>query len=250
MSVCDDAVGVVLAGGRGTRFVSSGAVPGPKILQELAGRPLIAYVLDVLREAGIGRIVVIVGYCADELHRVLGGGVEYAYQDVQLGSGHALMCASELLRGVQAPVVVMCGDSPLFRASTVRAMVETQYKTGCKVVLAGAVLDDPSGYGRIVRDGAGRVVRIVEESCASELERGVREVNGGAYVFWTPWLVENMSGMRRNEAGEYNLTDMVRIACERGEDVCVVDCEPDEVLGVNTPYDLERAERVLRSRGL
>lgn len=250
MSVCGDSVGLVLAAGRGTRFVRSGAVPRPKVLEELAGRPLIAYVLDALWEAGIGRIVVIVGYGADEVRRALGDGVEYAYQDVQLGSGHAVMCAVDFLKGVQAPVAVMCGDSPLFRGSTVRAMVDKQRETGCRVVLAGAVLDDPSGYGRIVRDDAGRVVRIVEESCASEAERGVREVNGGAYVFWAPWLVENISDMRRNEAGEYNLTDMVRIACEQGEDVCVVNCEPDEVLGVNTPYDLERAGRVLLSRGL
>ncbi|MDH7601540.1 MAG: NTP transferase domain-containing protein [Armatimonadota bacterium] len=241
-------VGLILAAGRGTRFVRTGVPPRPKVLEPLQGKPLVCHVLETLREAGVKRVIVVVGFGAEQVESVLDSAVEYARQDVQLGSGHAVKCALASLPQPEGPVVVMCGDSPLFKTETIRAMLDEQRKTGAAVVLTSAVVEDPTGYGRIVRDEKGLAQRIVEEKCANAAERTIKEVNGGAYVFWGPWLASNIERMSKNDAGEYNLTDMIRLAVEQGKNVSVVRCEPDEILGVNTPDDLVRAEAVLRSR--
>ncbi len=246
--IVNTAVGLVLAAGRGTRFARSDVAPRPKVIELLLGKPVISYVLETLRDAGVGRVIVVVGFGAQQVEGVLGNAVEYVRQNVQLGSGHAVKRGLNLLRGMEGALVVMCGDSPLFKADTIRAMLDEQRRSDAVVVLVSAVVEDPSGYGRILRDGKGAVLRIVEEKCADNAERAIREVNGGAYVFRAPWLASNIEQISKNDAGEYNLTDMVRIAIQQGKNVSVVRCEPDEILGINTPEDLRRAEDVLRIR--
>jgi len=220
----------------------------PKVLRSLLGRPMVSYVIETLAAAGVEDVTPVVGYRSDQVVRALGDRFTYVIQNEQRGSGDAVKCAREHFRDFEGALVVMCGDSPLLRAQTVRAMIDERRDSGAAVVLASAVLDDPTGYGRIVRDGAGRIVAIVEEKCASEQEREIKEVNGGAYVFDCQWLFANINWMVENQAGEYNLTDMARLAIEGAKGVGVVQCDPEEILGVNTPEELEFVENILRER--
>jgi bifunctional UDP-N-acetylglucosamine pyrophosphorylase/glucosamine-1-phosphate N-acetyltransferase len=240
--------GLVLAAGRGTRFAGEPGRSMPKVLRPVLGRPIISYVLSAVTEAGVADVALVVGYQALEVEAALGDGFVYVLQKQQKGSGHAVACAREEFSGFDGHLVVMCGDSPLFRAETIRKMMRAQVDTGAVVTLASAVLENPFGYGRILRNGQGRITGIVEEKCASPAQRAIREVNGGAYVFDAPWLFGSIDDMAVNEAGEYNLTDMVRVAVGQGRRVSAVECRPEELQGVNTPEQLLAIEEVLRDR--
>jgi len=238
--------GLVLAAGKGTRFQSG--QPMPKVLRPVLGRPMVSYVIESLRGAGVEDITLVVGFGADEVIGALGSQFYYVHQLEQLGSGHAVMCAREHFAGFSGSLVVMCGDSPLFGSGTLHKMIDEHTRTGASITLAVTTLDDPFGYGRILRDDFGRVVGIVEEKCASDKERSIREVNGGAYVFDAEWLFGNIHLMTRNQSGEYNLTDMVRVAAEQNLQVSTVQCDPEELLGVNTPEQLALIEEILRGK--
>jgi bifunctional UDP-N-acetylglucosamine pyrophosphorylase / glucosamine-1-phosphate N-acetyltransferase len=240
--------GLVLAAGRGSRFGGEAGRPFPKVLRPVLGRPMVSWVLDALRGADIDDITLVVGFGADEVRRQIGPSVRYVLQGEQRGSGHAVACAKEAFAGYRGGLVVMCGDSPLFLADTVRRVADEHALTEAAATLTSARLDDPSGYGRIVRDAQRRIVGIVEEKCADEREKAIHEVNGGAYAFDATWLFDNIDKMAVNEAGEYNLTDMVRVAIEQGRTVSAIDCDPSELLGVNTPAQLAEVEEILRWR--
>ena len=240
--------GLVLAGGRGSRFPSETGRIHPKVLRHARGRPIIEYVLDALETAGVDEITLVVGYGAGEVQRVVGDRVQYAHQHEQHGSGHAAKCARELFQQYDGPLVVMCGDSPLFAADTVRQLVKKHQSSEAAITLASAMLDVPYGYGRILRSADGAIKGVVEEKCANESQRQIREVNGGAYCFDARWLYENIEKMALNDAHEYNLTDMVRVAVEQDLTVSAVECDPRELLGVNTPEQLAAVEEILRIR--
>lgn len=240
--------GLVLAAGKGSRFPSEHGHLHPKVLRHALGRPIIEYVLEVLRGAGVDEVTLVVGYGANEVRRAVGDRVAYAVQHEQHGSGHAAKCAKDCYCDYEGPLVVMCGDSPLFAAETVRCLVEEHQNADAAVTLASAVLETPYGYGRILRNDDGTIRGIVEEKCADEHQRAIKEVNGGAYCFDASWLFQNIEKMALNDAHEYNLTDMVRVAVEQGLTVSAVECDPRELLGVNTPEQLAAVEAVLRSR--
>jgi len=199
-----------------------------------------------MRGAGISDISLIIGFGAGEVRGRVGESVRYALQLEQRGSGHAVACAAGLFDGYEGGLVVMCGDSPLFSSETVSAVMREHESAGAAVTLASAMLDDPFGYGRILRDRSGTITGIVEEKCASDEQRAIREVNGGAYAFDARWLFDNIDQMVVNEANEYNLTDMVRVAVEQGRRVSAVNCDSRELLGVNTPDQLRMVEEMLR----
>jgi len=240
--------GLILAAGKGSRFQTESGDPLPKVLRPVLGRPMVSYVIDTLRGSGVAEVVLIVGYRANDVTSELGDGFAYVFQEEQKGSGHAVACAGGHFAGFDGHLIVMCGDSPLFREETVRRMMREHIEAGAVVTLASATLDDPFGYGRILRDCFGRIVGVVEEKCADDAQRAIREVNGGAYAFDAGWLFANIDAMAVNEAGEYNLTDMVRVAIEQGRTVSAVQCDPVELLGVNTPSQLEVVEEILRTR--
>jgi len=238
---------IVLTAGKGTRMESA-RCGQPKALLPLRGRPMLAYVLDVLAEVGIAHPVVVVGRDSEKLmKKALGDACRYAIQEEQLGSGHAVMCARASAGGSKN-VLVMCGDSPLFRAETVRSLMEAHVRERATIALASAVLEDPSGYGRILRDPAGSVMGIVEEKPATDEQKGIKEVNGGCYAFDADWLWKNIESMHGNQAGEYCLTELVEIAITQGRKVVTVPAEPEEVAGINTPAQLEAAEAILKRR--
>ncbi len=246
MSASSAYAGLVLAAGRGSRFCGEGGRPFPKVLRPVLGRPMVSFVLDALRGAGIDDITLVVGFCADEVKNKVGPSVKYVLQPEQNGSGNAVACAKSAFDGYEGGLIVMCGDSPLFTADTVRQIMYEHSRTNAAVTLAAAHLKDPTGYGRILRGVEGRIVGIVEEKCADERQKAICEVNGGAYGFDARWLFENISKMAVNDANEYNLTDMVRVAIEQQRVVSAVACDPRELLGVNTFDQLADVEEILR----
>jgi len=241
---------IVLAAGQGTRMKSK----RPKVLHEVAGRPMVRHVVDALRRAGAERIIVVVGHGADLVRAALAdAGVEFVEQAEQLGTGHAVMQAAPALAGFSGSVVVTCGDAPLLRPETVAAVVAEHERVGAAATLLTAVLDDPTGYGRVIREGgagAGRVVRIVEEADATEEERRIREINSGTYCFRAPLLFAALQHIApENAQGEYYLPDAVGVLARDGQLVQAVAApDPEEVLGVNNRVELARAEAVLRRR--
>ncbi|HUV04627.1 MAG TPA: NTP transferase domain-containing protein [Armatimonadota bacterium] len=239
---------VILAAGKGTRM-ESGRPGRPKVLLLLCGRPILGRVLDVLAEAGITYPVVVVGRHGEKpIKEALGSACRYALQKEQLGSGHAVMCA-QVSAGRSKNILVICGDSPLFKAATIRSLMEAHIREHATITLTSAVLEDPSGYGRILRDPAGSVSGIVEEKLATDQQKAVKEVNGGCYAFEADWLWDNIQSMRRNEAGEYCLTEMVDIAVAQDRKVITVPAELEEIAGVNTPSQLREAEAIFERRG-
>lgn len=237
---------IVLAAGRGTRMAEEGeSVYFPKVLRQVCGRPVIGYVLDALARAGMEDVTVVVGSGAKEVQSALGERYRYVHQSEQVGSGHAVACAAPVLARRSGVAVVMCGDSPLFTPATIQNLIIEIQAENATIALASAFLDDPAGYGRIIRDENGNIERIVEEKGASEEDRTVNEVNGGCYAFDSEWLWANIGRMETNPAGELNLTDLVRVAISDGMTVAASPCDPTEILNVNRLRDLEVVEKII-----
>lgn len=235
---------IVLAAGKGTRMKSD----LPKVLHPLLGRPMVTFVLDALAQLGIEKPVVIVGFHADQVKETLGNQYRYALQSEQKGSGHAVACSQSEAEGIAKNLLILCGDSPLFKLETMRSLMQTHLKTNAAITLTSANLDNPTGYGRILRNSSQEITGIVEEKDATENQKKVREVNGGLYAFNSEWLWKNIGKMKLNQKGEYCLTDLVGVAIEQGFCVSAVPAVEEELQGVNTPEHLQKAEQILKSR--
>lgn len=239
---------VILAAGKGTRLKSD----LPKVLHEVCGRPMLAWVLDACREAGIETRICVVGH---GMQRVLDAfedepGVEWVEQAEQLGTGHAVMVCREKLAGRFDHAVICCGDGPLVRPQTLRTLLERHLEAEAVLTLATAELDDPTGYGRILRDEAGRLVGIVEERDCTDAQRAIREINPSYYAFRVPELFEALERIDNNNAkGEYYLTDTVGVLISLGRTVQAVTAVPaEDVLGINSRRDLARVNAIMRDR--
>jgi bifunctional UDP-N-acetylglucosamine pyrophosphorylase/glucosamine-1-phosphate N-acetyltransferase len=231
---------VILAAGQGKRMHSD----RPKVLHPLAGRPLLAHVLDTARSLAPSRVCVVYGHGGEQVREAIGDdAIAWVRQEPQRGTGHALQQALPAL-GADPQTLVLYGDVPLTRADTLRAMGAA---AGDGVALLTVTLDDPTGYGRIVRDG-GAVKRIVEEKDASAAERALREVNTGIMVLPTRHLARWLSSLRDDNAQrEYYLTDVIAAAVSEGVPVRAVQpASPWETLGVNSKAQLAELERVYR----
>lgn len=227
----------------------------PKVVFPVGDRPMVCAVVDACRRAGVGRVVVIVGHKQELVREALAGyEVEYVVQDQQMGTGHAVMCAGaefEPARADQAePVLVLCGDGPLIRAGTISQMLERHAGTKAAGTLATSVIADPTGYGRIVRDGAGKFVAIVEHKNATPAQREIREVNPSYYCFEVGALFGALRRVTRNAlTGEYYITDVPQLLLGEGKRVEVMDAvPPEDVLSINTPEDLAQVDAIFRSR--
>ena len=230
---------VVLAAGQGKRMRSD----LPKVLHPLAGRPLLSHVIAAARSLSPGALCIVIGHGGDHVRsRLAEPGLSWAVQDRQLGTGHALLQALPHL-DARGTVLVLYGDVPLIAPDTLRALVEAS--GGTRLALLTQDLDEPRGYGRIVRDGQGRVRRIVEEKDASADERAIREVNTGIMAIPGPRLRGWLEGLRNENAqGEYYLTDVIAAAVADGVPVEVRQPrEAHESLGVNSKVELAALER-------
>jgi bifunctional UDP-N-acetylglucosamine pyrophosphorylase/glucosamine-1-phosphate N-acetyltransferase len=234
---------VILAAGQGKRMHSD----LPKVMHALAGRPLLAHVLETARALVPERLVVVYGHGGEQVQAGYpDADITYALQEPQLGTGHALRQALPHL-AVDVPTVVLYGDVPLISAETLRRLIDG---AGSGVALLAAELDDPSGYGRVVRDARGEVERIVEERDATERVRAIREVNTGFMALPTARLAAWLSQLRNGNAqGEFYLTDVVALARRDGVPVVAVRADDvHETLGVNSKAQLAQLERIYQAR--
>jgi bifunctional UDP-N-acetylglucosamine pyrophosphorylase / glucosamine-1-phosphate N-acetyltransferase len=231
---------VILAAGTGKRMRSA----LPKVLHPLAGRPLLSHVIDTARTLKPGRLVVVVGHGAEQVREAVAApDVQFALQAEQLGTGHAVQQALPLLDPSQ-PTLVLYGDVPLTKASTLKRLTDAAVEGRYGVLTV--TLDDPTGYGRIVRDAAGYVQRIIEQKDATPEQQKIREINTGIVVTPTAQLAMWLASLKNDNAqGEYYLTDVVERAIEAGFDI--VTTQPDEeweTLGVNSKMQLAELERI------
>lgn len=224
----------------------------PKVLHPIEGRAMVSYVVETVRRAGVERVIAVVGYQADRVREALSGdGVEFVVQQPQLGTGHAVVQCEAALADVDGTVVVLSGDVPGLRVATVEAFIAHHHDRRAAATVMTARLADPTGYGRIVRDGDGDFARIVEHRDASEDERRIDEINSGLYCFERePLFAALKQTDRANAQNEYYLTDVVEKMNARGLTVeawCVSD--EREVAGVNTVAELESMREFMRGGG-
>jgi bifunctional UDP-N-acetylglucosamine pyrophosphorylase/glucosamine-1-phosphate N-acetyltransferase len=222
----------------------------PKPLQPLCGLPLARHVVRACQAIGISRIVVIIGHEADRVRAGLGDDVEYVLQEEQLGTGHAALCAEEALSSFHGPVLILAGDVPLLRPETLADLVAAVRAGGRCGAMLTATMDDPTGYGRVIRAADGGVLRIVEQRDATPEESAIREWNPSIYCFRADGLFERLRRVRaENAQREYYLTDVVGLATADGEHVGALPVRDNaEVIGVNSKVELAEAGRALRER--
>jgi bifunctional UDP-N-acetylglucosamine pyrophosphorylase / glucosamine-1-phosphate N-acetyltransferase len=239
---------VILAAGKGTRMKSD----LPKVLHPLAGRPVISHVLRTARSLDAATTTLVVGHGADDVRKALEDwpALQFAVQSPQLGTGHALLQVESVLTGRGGTVLLLYGDVPLLQPATLDRLLERHRTSRAAATVLTAEVPDPYGYGRIVRDDAGQIARIVEERDASAAERGLREINSGIYAFDLAPLFASLHALATDNAqGEYYLTDLVAMYRQRGlvvETLCLAD--GGELRGVNTRVDLSDLAAVVRAR--
>jgi bifunctional UDP-N-acetylglucosamine pyrophosphorylase/glucosamine-1-phosphate N-acetyltransferase len=246
----EDIIIVILAAGKGTRMKSDIV----KVLHPLLGLPMLFYSIE-LSLSGIkaGKTIVVVGYQADRIQEMFKGSpIEFALQKEQLGTGHAVLQTLPFLRSFSGTVLILCGDVPLVKVDTLRSFIDTYKKTGSTLSVLTTVIEEPFGYGRILRNSEGWLEKIVEEKDASEEERTIREINTGIYCVKAPFLKQGLTEIgRENAQGEYYLTDLVEIAKKKGlRGSAHVVADPVEVMGINTRVDLATAHDRLRQEKL
>lgn len=244
----NDPVAVILAAGEGRRMKSD----IPKVLHPVLGRPMVEYVLDAVRAAGVRRMIVVVGHKADQVRTALAphADVEFALQAEQKGTGHAVRMCADILSEHNGSVLVLSGDTPLLRGKSLVSLLEEMKRREAASVIGTAETDANEGLGRIVRDADGAFLRIVEQKDTTPEEAAIREINTGCYAFDGRLLFEALGSVRAdNRQQEYYLTDCPRILLSGGHTV-VAYCGFDisEAMGVNTPDQLAAVEHVLEQR--
>lgn len=238
---------VILAAGKGTRMKSD----LPKVLHEINGRAMVEYVIDAAREAGAEEICLVVGHKAELVKERIGGGVAYVLQEEQLGTGHAVKCALDFI-GTEGDTMILCGDTPIITGRTLQELLAYHRLYELKATVLSTILEDATGYGRIVRDASGNFQRIVEQKDATPEEQTIREINSGMYVFQSASLSESLVQITNDNAQkEYYLTDTIEIIHNQsrpGEGIAVgamATGRADETRGVNTIEQLAEAAEIL-----
>ncbi len=239
---------VVLAAGKGTRLQTEG-ITLPKVMRVAAGKPLLGHVLEALDFLPREDIILVVGYRKED---VTAAYPDYpaAVQAEQLGTGHAVQSAAPLLEGFEGHVLVCCGDMPLMKKTTYEALCRAHEEQGNVCTLLSGISEEELPYGRIIRTADGSFARIVEDKDCTPEEKAVRELNAGVYLFRAPELFRALGHLRCDNAqGEYYLTDVPAWLLAHGGKVGVcADCTPVEMLGVNTPAQLEQVEETILNR--
>ncbi|HTZ40574.1 MAG TPA: NTP transferase domain-containing protein [Syntrophales bacterium] len=238
---------LILAAGKGTRMKSELV----KVLHPVDGRPMLDYVLNLAGHLGSGRIVVIIGHQSDLVEeRYKNRGLVFVYQREQLGTGHAVLQAKDAFAGYRGTILILCGDVPLLQASTMNNLMDRHHDSGAAITVLTTLLEDPFGYGRIIKDKDGNVLGIVEHRDATEEQKKIREINTGIYCAENPFLFEAVSEIGNDNAQkEYYFTDIFAIARRKGvRTASVIAPDPGEVMGINSQEDLARATRIVQER--
>lgn len=237
---------LILAAGQGTRIKSD----IPKVLHKVCGKEMVNHVIDNMRKANIEDVNVIIGKGADLVKEgTKERNVSYSLQEEQLGTGHAVKCATDFLKGKKGTVIVFAGDAPLTKESTIKNLIKEHEENKNAATLLSAMVEDPTGYGRIIRDSNGDVLKIVEHKDCNEEELLVNEMNAAMYCFDIEELVNSLEKLsNNNNQGEYYLTDVIGILKDEGKKVGAVVTDYEDTIGVNSRVQLAEAEEFLRNR--
>jgi UDP-N-acetylglucosamine diphosphorylase/glucosamine-1-phosphate N-acetyltransferase len=241
---------VILAAGLGTRMKSNKA----KVLHEVCGKPMVNYVVETARKVAGGHLVLVVGNQADKVREAVSklGSFSFAYQEAQLGTGHAVLCALPHIPDRCQEVVILCGDVPLVKADTVSALIKSHAVEKRDLSVLAVELEDPTGYGRILLDAKSRVQAIVEESDATAEQKRIRLINTGIFCVKKEFLLQAVPQIKSNNAqGEIYFTDIVEIAHAEKKHIGVAVADNHfEVTGINTIQDLKSVESAIKNRQL
>lgn len=242
----NDMMAIVMAAGKGTRMKSKSS----KLVQKIYGKEIVKRAVENAKKAGVHNIVAVVGYMKEAVMGVLGDSVSYAVQEEMLGTGHAVMQATKYLEGKKGKVLVLNGDVPILRPETLNKLLNKSIENKEAATLLTAIYDNPTGYGRIVRDEGGNVKGIVEEKDTSDEQKLIKEINSGIYCFDIEALLDALKEIKPNNAqGEYYLTDVIEIMNKKGLKTGAVVVEDNtEILGVNDRVQLELLTKVLQMR--
>lgn len=243
----DDPIAVILAAGKGTRMKST----LPKVLHEACGKPMIEYVMDAARKAGVRQLIVVVGHEAELVKKTLQhhDDVEFVLQAEQLGTGHALMVCESQLTGQNGPVLVLAGDTPLLKSESLAGLLTDLQENNAACVIGTAITEANHGLGRVVRDADQQFVKIVEQKEATPEEEAIQEINTGCYAFAGQHLLKSLMQIRpENQQAEYYLTDCPAILLRENQTVIAAErFNIREAMGVNTLEQLAEVETILQA---
>ncbi len=242
---CKPLAAIILAAGKGTRMNSD----LPKVLHPVLDKPMVGWVVDAVKAAGCEQVILVIGHGA-ELVRDSIHDCEYVIQEPQLGTGHAVMVCEENLKDFDGDVLVLGGDGPLLRTSTIDAMMELHRSSNAAATLATSIIPDPTGYGRIVRDDEQRFEAIIEHKNATPEQLEIQEVYPSYAVFNARALFDCLNELEPNElTNEYYLTEVPRMLKEQNATIEIVNAvEPEDTLSINTPEQLIEVESILKTR--
>lgn len=236
---------IILAAGQGTRMKSNTV----KVLHKILGKPLIAYSIEAARYVGVEEICVVVGHQAEDVKNAIGNDVEYAVQEEQLGTGHAVMRAGNFIPE-SGEVIVLYGDTPLITGESLKQMLQFHREKKNAVTVLSAIVGDPNGYGRIIREEDGSFMKIVEDKDATDKQKGINEINGGMYIFEGPLLKYALTKINNNnEQKEYYLTDAVGVLLSEGYNVdAIAVSDSYDILGVNSRTQMAEVTAIMKAR--
>ncbi len=238
---------VIMAAGKGTRMKSD----LPKVLHKINNRPLVHYVIDLARALNSEKIILIIGHKRELVKEACAGlPVDFAVQEPQLGTGHAVQMTEPFFEGYHGDILVLSGDVPLLTEATLSELVKVHQQNNAFATLLTSELTDPTGYGRVLRDSSDSVHKIMEHKDATEAERAINEINVGIYIFKSADLFAALKQVTNDNAqGEYYLPDVISIFIEQGKKVLAVKTKNfDETRGINTIAQLKEAETILNQR--
>lgn len=242
----NEVIALVLAAGKGTRMKSEKS----KLVHKIYGKELVKRVVETAKKSNVDDVITVVGYKREQVQIVLGDSVKYAYQEEMLGTGHAVLQAEEYLKNKQGKVVVLNGDVPILRPETIKELIQKSIDNKEYATILTAIYNNPTGYGRIIRDIGGNIKEIVEEKDATEEQKKLQEINAGIYCFDIQELLKALKKIEPNNSQkEYYLTDVVKIMNDKGlKTGAVIVQDNTEILGVNDKMQLELLTKVLKLR--
>ncbi|MCM8804213.1 MAG: sugar phosphate nucleotidyltransferase [Candidatus Omnitrophica bacterium] len=249
MGNCENLVFVILAAGMGKRLGGE----NQKTVKKILGKPILKYLLETVKKFNPFKIIVVVGFKKEEIFKELKEeNVEYVEQKELKGTGDAVLCSENILRDFNGDIVVLNGDTPFISEKTIKNLIRIHRENGNTCSFLTAILDNPMGLGRVLRNDKGNVIGIVEELNANEEQKLIKEVNAGVYIFNSKELFPALKKIKPDPIkNEYYLTDLIKIFYLENKKISTYTTDdPDETIGINTPSDLKKAKEFLKKGGI